>query len=381
MSNTTEAPASGHGSEKAKPNTEAIKTAAAKATGDAKAPEAPTAPPEPQPPYIFGEPVPEAIAKALSRDATVRVDPSFLSVARGFNVRDFKAKENVEHVQNIKGLIRSAGEVEEDLRVRIVPDNGTDGLRLQVIRGETRLRAINELRTEDGPSAWATVPVRLAPERDEVGETADFLISNTGKNLSMLEQCTVVARLKAEGLKGPEVQKKLNFTHTAMRNLEILSWAPPALRDAISEGYLSASRVIEKLRDTEGEPEKVGLVEKSLVRLAEKMKAEGLQAAQGRKADVEGEDTGDARKAGKDGIVFNREIFKGFIGWAQDCNSLTEPKDLKDLSAEDLRKVLSKIRKGARNILENCGAPMKRPIQVAGGKEAAKADEPAEAAA
>lgn len=315
----------------------------------------------PPPPFIGGQPAPEAVVVTLSRDRIVGIDPDFVSIQRGFNVRDFGSVETIAHVADMKALIEANG-LETPLDVRIIPDNGVDGLRVAVVRGETRLRAIREIRDEKGASAFASIPVRLAADKTEAEQAVDFIVSNSGKRLSMLETLDVLARLRAEGWEPKDCERALNFSRTAMKNLEILGWATPVIRDLLRASLLSPSHVVEALRDTNGEPEKVAAVEKKLEKQAERLKNAGLQVAKGRSA------TGEAREK-KDGTIRTRETFNALVRAHQSCLAATVPKDFKALDLVALQKLVGRVRGFSMDALKNAGAPLVAPIVVTGGSK------------
>ena len=320
---------------------------------------------EPEPDYYFGEILPEGHA-TIGTGVIAQVDPSYLSIKRGFNVRNFKAKENVEHVQALRELIEPNG-VETPLWVRY--DTTAEGARLVVVRGESRLRAVLAIRQDKGPSAMPTVPVILAPNKSSAEQVIDFVVESSGKNLSMLETLDAVNRLRADGVSRKTVQERLAKSHTFMRNLEILAWATPEVHAAIADGWLSATNVIDKLRESDGDETLANLASKKLMAAAERAKNAGEKAAKGKKApgdDESGEE--DGRKSKGDGIVYNKATQRALIRAIQDTLALLTP-----------AKQFPKQRETLKAALTNAGAPFV-PAETKAAIEAAAAAEEEEVA-
>lgn len=233
-----------------KVNTEAI--AAAAATAVAEPAETVVNATIPATPYIFGEPAPDEVVLSLEKGRFVGISPEFLSVKRGFNVRNFDALDNQEAVKELKEDILVNGWLKDTaLTVFVEKDVEDPNLnRIVVWRGETRTRAILAILAEKGPASIPTVPVLLVDLPDALTVAADFQRSNNGKRLAILEQVTVVDRLMAEGITKPsEIKDILGVTHTAVQNIKLMRYSTPSMRQWIAEGLLAATPVLEKIRD------------------------------------------------------------------------------------------------------------------------------------
>lgn len=376
-------------SKKSETKVKGIQDAAAEAVGEKVdvVAEAPVV--EVLPPYLFGSEVPQSVIETLSQNTITEIDPEFLSVVRGRNARNFQAKANVEAVEEMTRSLLANGQ-ENAIKVEIIPadDVTGEGPRVAIVAGETRLRAILAIRADKGAARFANARVMLAPEKSEIEREIEQVTDNSGNKFGMFEMLTVMQRLTAMGMRQKaDIQERLVLSHTAVRNLEILGWATPAIREAVEDGTLTATWIIEKLRETNGEPEKIGLAEKAILRVANKRREEGQQAAKGQQVD-EGDGTDDGRRMRETNGQFNRTTYNTLVNLLRSIRSTLsgeglvalleragiEGQDDQDALSEALE---SAILVGITNAFESAEIPFEDPAV----KQAAEAKAKAEAKA
>lgn len=372
-----------------KVNTQNIQNAAAEAVGDKveTQPEAPVV--EVLPPYLFGEAAPAGIIADLSENQIIEIDPAFLSVVRGRNARNFAAKANVESVDEMASSLLANGQ-ENPVKVEVIPEDSVsgEGPRIAVVAGETRLRGILKIRENHGPARFPSVKVILAPAKSLIEREIEQATDNSGNKFSMFETLTLMQRLMTLGMrKKSDIQERLVLSHTAVRNLEILGWATPAIREAVEDGTLTATYVIEKLRETNGEPEKIGLAEKAILRKANQLREEGKQGGKGVK-DTD-DDAPDGRQMREKNGLFNRATYNSLVSLCRSIrDTLSEQgivalceragidnKDDQDALSEALQ---SAVVQGIENCFESAEIPFVDPAVTEAAEKAAKAKEKAD---
>lgn len=376
--------------EKSEVDPKKIQEAAAVAVGDKIEASQEVAVVEVLPPYLFGEPAPEGVIADLSQDMISTIDPAFLSVVRGRNARNFSAKANVEALDEMVASLLANGQ-ENPIKVEVIGEDTVtgEGPRIAIVAGETRLRAILKIREDKGAARFPNVRVILAPEKSEIEREIEQVTDNSGNKFSMFELLTVMQRLMAAGMrKKADIQERLVLSHTAVRNLEILGWATPAIREAVEAGWLTATWVIEKLRETNGEPEKINLAEKAILKVAAKRQAEGQQAAKGSKVDDDTE-APDGRVMREKNGMFNRATYNSLVSL---CRSIyttlgdkgivslceragIDNKDDQDALAEALQ---SAVRQGIENCFESAEIPFTDPAVTEAAEKAKAAKDKAD---
>jgi len=110
------------------------------------------------------------------RDA-IMMDPRIIQIEKAFNPRDYRLKENREHLDELKASIKMRG-VLQPLLVRFDPQQQCAILN----DGECRLRAVLEL-IEEGVEI-ATIPILQVQGGNETERLVIALTANTGKPLS-----------------------------------------------------------------------------------------------------------------------------------------------------------------------------------------------------
>lgn len=248
--------------------------------------------------YALGLPADSDIIASITADQVIYVPTAMVSVEKGFNARDFTTPENKDHVARLAKLIGANG-VENPARVRI------DGDRIVLTDGESRLRATLSL---NGSAKGTSFPVLLDPDGDdETRRIESLVVKNSGRSLTMLETLSVVSRLEARGLKAKDIQDSLGFTRTHYGNLKLLGKAPEIVLEYVREGRVSATLVVDLVREYKDDPETVAKSIISAVKKAEREVANASAADAKKKAtkrDVEDEDGVTYSKGNMDGLIF-----------------------------------------------------------------------------
>lgn len=204
---------------------------------------------------------------AEKQSTIFHIDPTTISVRKGWNCRDFKDPENLEHVKTLAASIEANG-ILEPLTVVMEGDKPV------LINGESRLRAVALLR--EAGKAPETVPVQL--DDSEIGEPEKLIeqiIRNSGKPYTVLEQAAVFQRLRDLGMEDKAIARQAGLTIERVRQVVALNTITPAVRKDIQKGTVSAT-MVQRIITEEKEPAKVEARVKEAVQRA---KAEGKEKA------------------------------------------------------------------------------------------------------
>lgn len=179
----------------------------------------------------------------LKRSDIIWVLPATVQVIEGFNVRidygDIEELANSIQHNGIKMPLRAYKKGDKYLL--------TDGHR--------RLKAalIVEKRGYE-------VQVPIIPEPrgyNDEDRIFDLIVTNEGKQLTMLEKSEVVKRLVALQYKEKEIAQRMGKSHAHISDLLLLSSASKELKDKIIGGQTSATQVVEMLREHKGDSKEV----------------------------------------------------------------------------------------------------------------------------
>jgi ParB/RepB/Spo0J family partition protein len=198
-------------------------------------------------------------------------------------------------------------ELKEDIRLRGVQEPFVvklhDG-QVKVIKGYRRKRAVHELITE---KAWkhGTVPVR-SEERGAtmIDRLVDQITGNIAKPYTILEQGRIFERLQSEGLKSPEIAARTHKTRTHISNALALASAPPAVIAYVEQNKISDSLVIDLIRESDGDNEKLVAAVKAAIETAAasgKEHATRKHAGKKKKKDGDQNPNGETGNNGEDG--------------------------------------------------------------------------------
>ncbi|CAB4185394.1 Spo0J Stage 0 sporulation protein J (antagonist of Soj) containing ParB-like nuclease domain [uncultured Caudovirales phage] len=180
----------------------------------------------------------------LHQTQVVRAIPGQLRVVEGFNKR-------LEYgdLDQLAESILSNGVV-TPLHVYDSQEDTEGGLPVYIItNGHRRYKAIVILSVEGRLPEGFDIPLLVETvERSEDERVLDILLTNDGKNLTMLEQMLVIETLVSHEWDDARLIKHTGLSRTAIENLILLSDATQPVRNKIQDGIVSATNVIELLR-------------------------------------------------------------------------------------------------------------------------------------
>lgn len=200
------------------------------------------------------------------RRDTIMMVPSVIQIEKGHNPRDYRLKENRDHLDELKLSIRERG-VLQPLLVRY--DGPTQAAVL--VDGECRLRAALELIEEGTPIE--AIPVLQVQGGNETERLVLAITANTGKPLSKWEIGIAFKRLAGFGWETSKIAKELGFNERFVKEAIELTDAPEEVKHLLSEGAVTPSLVQYHMRKAGGN---VTLTIRGAV---EKAKAKGKKTA------------------------------------------------------------------------------------------------------
>ncbi|MHB8148482.1 MAG: ParB/RepB/Spo0J family partition protein [Vulcanimicrobiaceae bacterium] len=166
--------------------------------------------------------------------------PHTIKVEPGFNVRDFDAPENQEHVKTLAESIKAVG-VQVPIKVRFT--NGEFFL----VDGESRLRA-TLLAIADGAPIKTIPAVQEAKFVSEAERVAGLLTHNSGKRLNQIERGEAFARLARFGWTETEIAQKTGITPSYVTSILLLHAAPTTVKRLVLDGKVSSTVAIQAIR-------------------------------------------------------------------------------------------------------------------------------------
>lgn len=180
---------------------------------------------------------------AASTSDTFNIDPHRIEIVPGFN-----AREDFGDLAALCDQIIEAGCVKQPLLVRL--ESG----RVLLVHGERRLRATH-MAIERG-AAIPHVPCRAEPRHTTPAQRAmDQLLYNDGKPFTMAEEARIFRELHIEHqLTERDIATKCGRSITHIRNCLALLKAPQPVLEAVREGKISSSLVVELQVETGGDP-------------------------------------------------------------------------------------------------------------------------------
>lgn len=182
---------------------------------------------------------------STGRSDLLNLPPNVIHIEEGFNYRNFKLRQNKEHLAEIKESIRVNG-VMEPLWVRFDTENRVPVL----IDGETRLKAVLELIAEG-------MEIKSVPCIQKKGSPADILLlsllSNTGKPPSQWEVGTAYQRLVNFGWTEEDIATKMGQKPAYVKAALALNEATPEVKQLLSEAAVTPSHAVTMIKKHGGQ--------------------------------------------------------------------------------------------------------------------------------
>jgi ParB family transcriptional regulator, chromosome partitioning protein len=168
-----------------------------------------------------------------------------------------------DHIRGIADSIKSTGYLRSrPFTVRLVGDVA------EIVDGNCRFAAC-QIAVVEG-AELLTVPCMLeAPGTTEAERTANMLLANSGMAHSPLEMTVAIKKLLSYGWTDTQIARRLGKSRQYVANLLDLAAAPSDVRQAISNGTISATQALKVVRS---EGADAGAV---IAAVAEKARAEG----------------------------------------------------------------------------------------------------------
>lgn len=167
------------------------------------------------------------------------LSPDIITEEPGWNAR-IEGPELDGHIRQLADSIKEIG-VQEPVTVYQKGDT------IILTNGHCRLMAVR-LAISEGADILS-IPCRV---EDRYSNDADRVLSlitrNSGKPLSPLEQSSVIKRLTAFGWSVAQIATKTGFSVSHVNNLLVLSGAPAAVTDMVSQGQVSATAAVKTIR-------------------------------------------------------------------------------------------------------------------------------------
>lgn len=177
--------------------------------------------------------------RKVKRTDMLWLTPQELEVQDGFNVRfDYGNIEELAESIDIHGV-----------RNPIRASKNTDTGMYVLTDGHRRFKAIQLLVSQGRANGLLIPTLPDGKGTSEESRTLAMITHNEGKRLNLLEEATVYKRLIDFGYSQAEIAREAVKSETHISNCLLLMSAPKSLKDKIMEGKISASLVIENLKN------------------------------------------------------------------------------------------------------------------------------------
>ena len=179
-----------------------------------------------------------------------KVPVADIHVMPGFNVR-LDNEETNTHIEGLAASILANGfYTDKPLAGYVASESGKDVI--YISDGHCRLAAA-KLAIERGAEI-KLLPVVVSPRGTSQEDLLVRLVTtNSGRPLTPMETAEVCKRLIGYGLTEAEIAKRLSFTPKYVADLLALIAAPVAVRQAVSDGQVSATTAIKAVKEHGGE--------------------------------------------------------------------------------------------------------------------------------
>lgn len=225
---------------------------------------------------------------SIGQSELYKVNPKSIIIQEGFNPReDF----NVEKLEELKDSIIENG-VLVPLRVKINAEK-----QFILIDGERRLRAVLQAINEG--HQIVSVPVII--ERKTMTELEQLLLAlntNTGEQLSAIEEANAYKRLMNYGLEIKDISKKLGRAESRIKTRLLLIDSSKEVKEALNNKDISVHDAITIIKDSFDETD-----QKEKLEIVKAEKAERKEQSEKKKI---------AKKSGK--LVYDKKDFVELTG-------------------------------------------------------------------
>ncbi|MCL2311708.1 MAG: ParB N-terminal domain-containing protein [Firmicutes bacterium] len=192
----------------------------------------------------------EILSGAAAANKTIRkdvfqIDPKFLTVEEGHNVRDFETDRVKEHIETLAANIAENGVLTplECRRETVGKDESGEVIyKYVIVDGECRYRAIRSL--EDSENPVIRVPVILErPHNNEADRICDMLNANESLRFSPIELGTAYKKFLQLGWNETGIAQKLGKSVNHVKECLSLLGYDESVVNAVRTNKVSASNV------------------------------------------------------------------------------------------------------------------------------------------
>jgi ParB/RepB/Spo0J family partition protein len=196
----------------------------------------------------------KAVSKPLDtkRGDLLKIDPRNIEVEEHFNRRmDYGDMETLENQIRENGVL-------SPIKVRKKKDSD----KFILVQGHRRHRACMKLIAEG-------IELRMPAFAEEKGTSevdrfVDMIVANDGKPLTMIEVGQVVMHLIRLGLEEKEIAQRLGVTQAHVNSLKRLSNAPITVKEHIQAGKISATLVLQVVRENKDDVQAFKIIKESI---------------------------------------------------------------------------------------------------------------------
>jgi ParB/RepB/Spo0J family partition protein len=232
----------------------------------------------------------EVELRKTTRKDYYMVDPRSILVDETFNIR-----EDYGDIEELANSILENG-IKTPLR-----GSSVGGDKYKLTDGFRRMRAVKLLLEKD-PDAIKSIPFIPEPKTySDEQRYFDMFITNSGKNLTALEEGKLFIKLEVLGYTRDEISQKIGKTLAHISNMVGLYSSPKEVKNLIADGSIKPTTANKLRRETSSDAEFISVIN------------QGLE---------------EAKKIGKTKVT-QKEIEKVFKSKTKDDNTLLELKELR----------------------------------------------------
>jgi ParB family transcriptional regulator, chromosome partitioning protein len=207
------------------------------------------------------------MSKISKRKDGIQVDPRAIIVKEGFNVR-----EDMGDLEALSESIVSIG-----LQVPLMVKKVRGEEQYELVDGHRRLAAIMLAIEKGHDIKYVDTSTFVGNEEDRI-----FSMIATGvgqKTLNDVEQSEAIKRLTMFGYSVEEIAKKIGKSVPHVYNLVKISGLPKVIKQKVSEGLISATVVLQIVREKDNVEEQIAIVESAINNAQESAKDGAVKKA------------------------------------------------------------------------------------------------------